>query len=71
MESLQTASDPGLLRKLADNPILSAGLLALLAAILLLPGTATLPLMDRDEPRFAQATWEMREGGQWIIPYFN
>jgi 4-amino-4-deoxy-L-arabinose transferase-like glycosyltransferase len=27
--------------------------------------------MDRDEPRFAQATWEMREGGQWIIPYFN
>jgi 4-amino-4-deoxy-L-arabinose transferase-like glycosyltransferase len=71
MESLQTASDPGLFRKLADKPILSAALLALLAALLLLPGSATLPLMDRDEPRFAQATWEMREGGQWIIPYFN
>jgi 4-amino-4-deoxy-L-arabinose transferase-like glycosyltransferase len=27
--------------------------------------------MDRDEPRFAQATWEMIERGDWFIPYFN
>lgn len=45
--------------------------LALIAAVFLLPGTATIPLMDRDEPRFAQATWEMMERGEWIIPYFN
>lgn len=46
-------------------------LLLLLALALLLPGTSTLPLMDRDEPRFAQATVEMMETGQWTIPYFN
>lgn len=45
--------------------------LACVAALFLLPGTATIPLMDRDEPRFAQATWEMMERGEWIIPYFN
>lgn len=45
--------------------------LALTAAVFLLPGTASIPLMDRDEPRFAQATWEMMERGEWFIPYFN
>lgn len=38
---------------------------------MLLPGTATLPLLDRDEPRFAQATREMMEKREWVIPYFN
>lgn len=71
MELSSTSPPPGLFQKVADKPILSGLLLALLAALLILPGTATLPLMDRDEPRFAQAAWEMREGGQWIIPYFN
>tara|TARA_R110002096_G_scaffold4501_38_gene21320 strand:- start:23666 stop:25540 length:1875 start_codon:yes stop_codon:yes gene_type:complete len=46
-------------------------LLLLVAMALLLPGTGTIPLMDRDEPRFAQATWEMMERGDWLIPYFN
>jgi len=45
--------------------------LVALGLLLLLPGTARLPLMDRDEPRFAQATWEMIERGEWFIPYFN
>lgn len=27
--------------------------------------------MDRDEPRFARATVEMMERGEWLIPYFN
>ncbi len=49
----------------------SALALLLLAAAFLLPGTASLPLMDRDEPRFAQATWEMMERGEWAVPYFN
>lgn len=46
-------------------------LLVVLATVLLLPGTADLPLLDRDEPRFAQATVEMIERGEWVIPYFN
>lgn len=39
--------------------------------VMLLPGTAELPLLDRDEPRFAQATVEMMERNEWVIPYFN
>jgi len=46
-------------------------LLLVLTLILYLPGTATVPLMDRDEPRFAHATVEMVERGSWAIPYFN
>lgn len=42
-----------------------------LALLLLLPGTARLPLIDRDEPRFTEATREMMEGGEWFVPYFN
>lgn len=34
-------------------------------------GVGTLPLVDRDEPRFAEATREMRASGDWIIPMFN
>ncbi|MCF7787954.1 MAG: glycosyltransferase family 39 protein [Prosthecobacter sp.] len=46
-------------------------LLLVLALMLYLPGTATIPLMDRDEPRFAHATVEMMERDTWTIPYFN
>lgn len=42
-----------------------------LTAVLYLPGLATLPLMDRDEPRFAHATAEMMQRGSWVVPYFN
>ncbi len=50
---------------------LGAFALALLALIVLLPGTATLPLLDRDEPRFSRATIEMIERGDWVVPWFN
>lgn len=43
----------------------------LLALLLLLPGIGALPLIDRDEPRFAQATVEMMHRHEWIVPYFN
>lgn len=46
-------------------------LLVLLAGITLAPGSGTLPLMDRDEPRFARATIEMMRTGDWIVPHFN
>jgi 4-amino-4-deoxy-L-arabinose transferase-like glycosyltransferase len=34
-------------------------------------GTWNLPLVDRDEPRFAEASREMMERGDYVIPYFN
>ena len=34
-------------------------------------GTWIIPLIDRDEPRFAEASREMIERGDYIIPYFN
>ena len=36
-----------------------------------LAGTCSLPLIDRDEPRFAEAAREMRERADFIVPYFN
>src|SRR5712691_6119270 len=34
-------------------------------------GTWSLPLIDRDEPRFAEASHEMIGRGNYIVPYFN
>src|SRR5437763_6102908 len=34
-------------------------------------GTWNLPLIDRDEPRFAEASREMIERADYIVPYFN
>jgi len=45
--------------------------LVFIGLVLLLPGTFSLPLLDRDEPRFAEATLEMMDRGSWAIPYFN
>jgi 4-amino-4-deoxy-L-arabinose transferase-like glycosyltransferase len=61
--STQDARDP--LRRFGP------ALLVALAFLLLLPGNNTLPLIDRDEPRFARATQEMIERGEWIVPCFN
>src|SRR5205085_9227983 len=36
-----------------------------------LAGTCSLPLIDRDEPRFAEAAREMHERTDFIVPYFN
>ncbi len=50
---------------------LSLGVIALVALLALGPGSARLPLLDRDEPRFSRATVEMMERGDWVVPYFN
>lgn len=41
------------------------------ALLLHVAGTWLIPLVDRDEPRFAEASREMRERGDYVIPYFN
>ena len=50
---------------------LSLGVIALVALLTLSPGSARLPLLDRDEPRFSRASVEMMERGEWVVPYFN
>ena len=52
-------------------PLRQALLVALLALILNLAGNGRISLFDRDEPRYAGATREMRESGDWVHPTFN
>lgn len=67
----QTASPPAPLSPPQKRSLPAWLLLLLLTALLYLPGTGDIPLMDRDEPRFAHATMEMMQRDTWLIPYFN
>ena len=63
-------------RRLSFNPPLQPAIrkfaLIFFASLLFhLAGTWTLPLIDRDEPRFAEASREMLERGDYVVPYFN
>lgn len=59
-------NDPGLNRKFLE------GLSVLILALSLnLIGNGRISLWDRDEPRYAQCTREMRSSGDWIHPTFN
>ena len=43
----------------------------LLSLVLLLAGNWILPLTDRDETRFAEASREMLQRGDFVVPWFN
>lgn len=45
--------------------------LVVIAVLTAMPSNHILPLLDRDEPRFAQAAREMIERDEWFVPYFN
>ncbi|WKW52376.1 ArnT family glycosyltransferase [Rhodomicrobium lacus] len=59
------------LRALAYRPYAAVLGLALLCALLFLPGIASLPVTDRDEARFAQATKQMLETGDFVDIHFQ
>jgi len=49
----------------------ACGLLIVFSLIAFLPGFFQIPPVDRDEPRFAQATKQMLESGQYIDIHFQ
>jgi 4-amino-4-deoxy-L-arabinose transferase-like glycosyltransferase len=60
------AGAKGALSWLARRPAFAAAFLVALCLALYLPGFASLPVTDRDEARFAQATKQMLETGDFI-----
>jgi 4-amino-4-deoxy-L-arabinose transferase-like glycosyltransferase len=56
------------LTRIAARPALAIFAFSLL---LFCSGTWILPLTDRDEPRFAEASREMLQCGDYIVPHFN
>lgn len=53
------------------NPAADCGKLFLIALLFFISGTWLLPLVDRDEPRFAEASREMWQRRDYVVPFFN
>ncbi|MGL4241856.1 MAG: ArnT family glycosyltransferase, partial [Beijerinckiaceae bacterium] len=62
------AAAGGLLARLGRSPALAVVLIALVAAVYLIPGQAALPLTDRDEARYVVASQQMLATGDFIEP---
>ncbi|MFC6791116.1 ArnT family glycosyltransferase [Methylobacterium komagatae] len=60
-----------LIDRLSASHARACAALALLCLLLFLPGQASLQPMDRDEPRFAQATKQMLETGDFVAIRFQ
>ena len=56
----------GVIDFVADSHVRAVAFLLVCAALLFLPGFFTIPPIDRDEARFAQATKQMVESGDFI-----
>ena len=62
------------LTPLLRRPLGQAFLVALLTALCVLPGIASIPTIDRDEARFVQATRQMLDSADWhgyVVPRFG
>ncbi|MBN9000435.1 MAG: glycosyl transferase, partial [Rhizobiales bacterium] len=55
-----------LVDRIAGSRTASLAVIVLVALACFLPGFATLPPVDRDEPRFAQATHQMVDTGNYL-----
>jgi 4-amino-4-deoxy-L-arabinose transferase-like glycosyltransferase len=53
------------------SPIRNYAILFFGSILFHLAGTWSVPLIDRDEPRFAEASREMIERDDYVVPYFN
>src|SRR5207237_7476612 len=53
------------------SPITRHVVLFICCVLFHIAGTWSLPLIDRDEPRFAEASREMIQRGDYVVPYFN
>lgn len=59
---------------LVTNQTVSGTLLLLWAIALLVPGLNTIPPVDRDEPRFTEASRKIAEAQDWqdqVVPYYD
>src|SRR6202035_1083827 len=56
----------GALDSVTGSHVRAVAFLALCALLLFLPGFFNIPPIDRDEPRFAQATKQMVESGDFV-----
>ncbi len=71
-EAPAAASGTGrLLDRIASSNLLALAALLLVAVLAVAPGFTGLPPMDRDEPRFAQASKQMLESGDFVSIRFQ
>jgi 4-amino-4-deoxy-L-arabinose transferase-like glycosyltransferase len=66
--SRATSSAPAWLEKIAARPQRA---IVLFSLTLMLAGNWILPLTDRDEARFGEASREMLQRGDYVVPWFN
>jgi 4-amino-4-deoxy-L-arabinose transferase-like glycosyltransferase len=59
---------PSIAERISAKPF---RVIILLSAFLFLSGNWILPLMDRDEPKFAEASREMLQRKDFLVPWFN